>query len=118
MNWYVAKIIFRIASEGAQKPQFDEHMRLVAADSFEEAFLKARIIGISEEDAFLNHRNKMVKWEFINVAELHPVNELKDGTELYSSIHEVEEEADYVEQVHQRAVLMQTVQQSVFDCKV
>lgn len=108
MNWYIAKIVFRICCEGAQRLQFDEHIRLIAADNFDEAFLKARILGISEEDAFVNARNKPVKWEFINVAELYPITELKDGLEIYSTITEKEEATHYVHSVHQRAVFMQT----------
>ena len=108
MTWYIAKIIFRISSEGANKPQFDEHLRLVAANSFDEAFLKARMLGICGEDSFLNNRKKTVKWEFINVAELNAISELKDGSELYSRIHETDEAASYIHHVHQRAVFMQT----------
>ena len=114
MNWYVAKIIFRISNTGALRPQFDEHLRLVAAENFEEAFLKARIIGIQEEDSFMNDKQQPVKWEFINVADLYPVYRLSDGAELYSHIHETDEAADYIRQVHQRAVSMQTQEQSVF----
>jgi hypothetical protein len=108
MNWYIAKIVFSICSEGSQRPQFDEHIRLISADDFDEAFLKARVLGISEEDAFLNDRNKPVKWEFINVAELYPISELKDGSEIYSTITEKEEGGNYINAIHQRAIFMQT----------
>ena len=74
MNWYIAKVIFKITSgSSARKSQFDEHLRLVNAMSFEEALRKARIIGISEEDSFINDRHQPVKWEFVNVAELIPL---------------------------------------------
>jgi hypothetical protein len=108
MNWYIAKIVFRICSEGSQRPQFDEHIRLISAENFDEAFLKARILGISEEDAFMNNRNKPVKWEFINVAELFLIDELKDGSEIYSTITEKEEASNYIHTIHQRAIFMQT----------
>jgi hypothetical protein len=114
MNWYIAKIVFRICSEGSQKLQFDEHIRLIAADNFDEAFLKARILGISEEDAFMNTSNRPVKWEFINVAELYPISELKDGSEIYSTITEKEEASNYIHVVHQRAIFMQTKQRPLF----
>lgn len=114
MNWYIAKIVFRICSEGSKRLQFDEHIRLIAAENFDEAFLKARILGISEEDAFLNSSNKPVKWEFINVAELFPINDLKDGSEIYSTITEKEEAANYIHAVHQRAIFMQTKQRPQF----
>jgi hypothetical protein len=83
-------------------------LRLVSAQSFEEAFLKARILGINEEASFLNDRKQPVKWEFINVSELYPLSELKDGSEIYSQIHVAEEAREYIDQVHQRAVIMQT----------
>ena len=114
MNWYVAKIIFRICNEGSQKLQFDEHIRIIKAENFDEAFLKARILGISEEDAFMNTRNKPVKWEFINVAELYPISELKDGSEIYSTITEKEEASNYIHTVHQRAIFMQTSKRPQF----
>jgi hypothetical protein len=114
MNWYVAKIIFRICSEGSQRPQFDEHIRLIAADNFDEAFLKARMLGISEEDAFLNDKNRTVKWEFINVAELYAISELKDGSEIYSTITEKDEASNYIHNIHQRAIFMQTKERPLF----
>jgi hypothetical protein len=114
MNWYVAKIIFRICNEGSQKLQFDEHIRLIKADNFDEAFLKARILGISEEDAFMNTKNKQVKWEFINVAELYSISELKDGSEIYSMITEKEEASNYIHAIHQRAIFMQTKERPLF----
>ena len=110
MKWFVAKIIFKIYSEGARASQFDEHLRLIAASNFDEAFVKARVIGVSEEETLLTDRNKTLKWEFINVAELIPLSELKDGSEIYSSIHETSEGSSYIHHVHQRAVLMQTKQ--------
>ena len=114
MNWFVAKIIFRICNEGSRKLQFDEHIRLIKANNFDEAFLKARILGLSEEDAFMNNDNKPVKWEFINVAELYEINDLKDGSEIYSMITEKEESSNYIHSVHQRAIFMQTKERPLF----
>ena len=43
MNWYITKIVFKISAEGSSnKKQFDEQLRLVVAESKEEAFIKAR----------------------------------------------------------------------------
>jgi hypothetical protein len=74
------------------------------AESQEEAFLKARMIGLSEEDSFLNDHNKMVKWEFINVEEIRPIHHLEDGVEVYSRIYEMEEGKTHVNSIHQKAV--------------
>ena len=107
MKWFVAKLIFRICNVG--RPQFDEHLRLISAMNAEEALLKSRLIGISEEDSFLNENNETVKWEFVNVADLRPLDKLKDGAELYSCIREHDEHEciSYVRSVHQRAYEMQ-----------
>ncbi|MGC1244258.1 MAG: DUF4288 domain-containing protein [Chryseosolibacter sp.] len=107
MNWYISKIVFRISAENTRhKPQFDEQLRLIAADSEEEAFLKARTIGLSEEDSFLNDRQNTVKWEFINVSEIVPIKKLEDGMEIYSSIHETDEARSYIHCIHQKAIFL------------
>jgi hypothetical protein len=107
MNWYISKIVFSISSANTEhKPQFDEQLRLIAATSSEEAFLKARKIGLSEEDAYVNDRNNTVKWEFINVSEVIPLSTIADGMELYSSIHETEEANSYIHYVHQKAIFI------------
>lgn len=109
MNWYISKIVFKISAENTQhKPQFDEQLRLIAALSEEEAFLKARVIGISEEDSFLNDKMNRVKWEFINVAEIVPLKSLEDGVEIYSQIHETDEAKSYIHCVHQKAIFLRT----------
>jgi hypothetical protein len=115
MGWYIAKIIFQIRTgELGGKSQFDEHIRLIEADHFEEAFLKSRVLGLQEEASFLNHQRKTVAWEFVNVSEIIPLKELKDGQELYSQIHETEEAGHYIHFVHQKAVAMQLNQRPVF----
>ena len=115
MSWYIAKIIFQINNgRGSEKSQFDEHIRLIEADHFEEAFLKARILGIQEEAHFLNDHRLLVKWEFVNVAEITPLQELKDGQELYSQIHETEEAGSYINYVHRKAVELQLRPRPVF----
>jgi hypothetical protein len=107
MNWYVAKIIFRIAtSSGQEVAQFDEHLRLIQAESFEQAFIKARLIGITEEDVPSTHLDKSVQWEFVNISELIPLKELCDGLEVYSQIHETVEARSYVNLVHQKAAAL------------
>lgn len=105
MNWYLAKLVFSIsATDSDHKPQFDEQLRLIEADSTEKALLKARAIGIGEEDSFFNDKMKTVRWEFINVADLLPLKKIEDGMELYSRIHEADEAKPYINYVHQKAM--------------
>ncbi len=104
MNWYLAKIVYRIiCGEGDHTPQFDEQLRLIAATHEEEAFLKAQHIGREEEDCFQNTRRQQVSWQFINVAELYRLSELIDGAELYSTIRETDNADHYTDTVHRKA---------------
>lgn len=104
MNWYIAKVIFKIsAGPITNMSQFDEQLRLIEADSFEEAFLKARTLGITEEDHFMNDDLQSAKWEFVNVSEIIPLNELKDGLEVFSQIHETAEARTYMSHIHKKA---------------
>jgi len=107
MNWYIAKIVFGIHAENQTKKQFDEQLRLITARCPEEALLKARMIGIGEEDSFVNDRHQKVNWEFINVSELVPLKNLEDGVEVYSYIREMDEAKSYIKFVHHRAVELQ-----------
>ena len=104
MKWYLAKLVYRIiCGEGNHKPQFDEQLRLIYAEDNLHAFQKARTTGHREEDIFLNNSQKLVHWKFIDVPELHPLNELTDGAELYSRICEEDDADDYIKITHKRA---------------
>jgi hypothetical protein len=104
MKWYLAKIIFRITcGESDQSAQFDEQLRLIAAEDRAQAFEKAFDRGSRESDHFLNMENKPVRWTFINVAELHPLKEMSDGAELYSRVYEYDDADTYITNVHRRA---------------
>jgi Domain of unknown function (DUF4288) len=104
MNWYLAKMVFRIiCGDGQHTAQFDEQLRLVSAGSKEEAFHKAQSLGGKEEEIFFNQRQQLVQWQFISVSELYPLTELIDGAELYSRIEESEDPDSYLKFVHAKA---------------
>jgi len=107
MNWYVAKLVFRVISgDGNHHAQFDEQLRLINADSELMAFEKASHIGRANQDSFLNNRRQTVQWQFIDVAELNPINELTDGTELYYNIHEAPDADLYIAWAHHKSALL------------
>ena len=104
MNWYLSKLVYRIVcGEGKHLAQFDEQLRLIAAEDKEEAFRKAQSIGRNEEEVFYNSRQQIVKWEFVNISELYLLHELIDGAELYSRIEEKENADAYIYTVNQKA---------------
>jgi hypothetical protein len=104
MKWYLAKLVFRIiCGDGDHVPQFDEQLRLVGADNKEGAFRKAQSMGEKEQETFLNRKQQLVQWQFINVSELYHLSELIDGAELYSRIEERDNAEAYIYTVNQKA---------------
>ena len=109
MNTYLAKLIFNIDIEDSkQTSQFDEQIRLVEAQSLEEAFFKARSIGKQEEGTFMNTKNKKVNWKFIDVIELYALKDTKDGEQLYASTHETDDSDAFIQFTRQKSMLIQT----------
>jgi hypothetical protein len=104
MNWYLSKIIYQIISDqGKHMPQFDEQLRLIYAEDDLHAFQKARLLGEREEDNFMNKNNKPVLWKFIDVSEIHKLNNLVDGVEMYSKIREEEDAHFFIRTTKLRA---------------
>jgi len=104
MNWYLAKIVYRIiCGDGNHTPQFDEQLRLIHAADELHAFQKARRLGEKEQDSFLNAVEKPVHWKFIDVSELHKLDDLIDGAEMYSRIREEEDADIYIKITQMRA---------------
>jgi hypothetical protein len=104
MNWYLAKIVYRILSgTNTDDAQFDEQLRLVAAENKEQAFMKAQLMGAREEEVFFNANQQLVHWKFINVSELYKLAEMIDGAELYSRIEERGNADAYIETVNRKA---------------
>ncbi len=107
MNWYVAKLVFRVISgDGDHNAQFDEQLRLVNAETEQDAFKKAMLIGVSNQDSFLNNKKQPVQWQFIDVAEINQLNDLADGTELYYNIHEPADADLYIAWAHHKSALL------------
>lgn len=104
MNWYLAKLVYRIVcGDGDHLAQFDEQLRLVQAEDELQAFNKAQLIGTREQDCFQNRHMQLVQWKFLNVTELYELENLSDGAEVYSRIHEDEDGEKYQHTVHTKA---------------
>lgn len=97
MSWYIAQIVFRVVcGDGIHCPQFDEQQRLIRGRNDDEAFKKAQAIGRREADSFYNQNKKLVQWQYVAVASLTRLGDLKDGAELCSRIHEVDDADAYL----------------------
>jgi hypothetical protein len=108
MNSYLAKLVFNIRIDnGTENKQFDEQTRLVQANTIEAAFLKARALGKNHEESFVNKENHLVEWKFIDVTELYALNNAKDGEELYSTTHEIDNAGSFIKYVQDKSMLIQ-----------
>lgn len=111
MNWYLVKMVYRIiCGDGRHTPQFDEQLRLIVANKGSEAFDKAVAMGVKEQESFLNQKNELVQWQFVNVPEVYRLSKLMDGAEIYSRINEVEDPEAYTTFVHSKAGSIQNTQ--------
>ena len=104
MNWFLAKIIFRITcGSGKHTPQFDKQLRLIQAEDETKAFRKACLIGEQEQVSFRNQHEQLVQWQFINVSELYKLSALIDGAELYSRVEEIDDADHYIDVINKKA---------------
>lgn len=109
MNWYIAKIVYQIlVSNEKEAAQFEEQLRLIQADSRQEALEKAMNLGEQEESLFYNYRDEPVFWKFLDVPELHAVRELDDGLQLYSHLEQPEYADAYMALVQSKADSVRT----------
>jgi len=107
MKWYIAKIVFHInINHGEHHSQFDESVRLIEAESMNDAFHKARSIGKKEEVEFVNKMNELVEWKFIDVSDVYQLEELKHGSEVHSSTLVDYRSADYISMVRHKAQIL------------
>lgn len=104
MNWYLIKLVFSVISDKVKHtPQFDEQLRLISSQNLEEAFHKAKIIGLRNQDSFVNTDGKLVKWKFEAIIEILLIDEFKDGMQLYSSTHETEDSIQYLSFIEKKS---------------
>jgi hypothetical protein len=105
MNWYCTKLVFNIAVNNTENcKQFDEQLRLIAANNPTEAYYKAKLIGENEQLSFINSNNDYLQWNFIDVSEVNLLTEVKDGMQLYSTTFETENSVEYINDIKLRGL--------------
>ena len=108
MKKYLAKIVYQIVSnELTTQDQFDEQLCLIEARDAHEAFIKARLMGVKNEEEIDHESGYGVFWKFVDVPFLNELSTLIDGTELYSCISERDKEDGYAAFVKKRAADIQ-----------
>lgn len=108
MSLYLAKVVFKIVNtEPNSQMQFDEQLCMIEARNEHEAFIKARILGVKNEEEISNDDLRKVYWKFIDIPYLKALQEFEDGMEIYSCIKEAEATDGYENYVKQRAQQIQ-----------
>jgi len=108
MKKFLAKIIFNVNIDiGTDASQFDEQIRMILVYSLEEAFYKARVIGKKEEETFMDANNKLVSRQFIDVLEVYPLDEMKDGEQIYSNTHKIKDTGSFIKYIRQKSMEIQ-----------
>lgn len=108
MNTYLSKLVFNIVIDNKETQQFDEQIRVIQARDLESAFLKAKAVGKKEEETFLNEKNQQVRWKFIDVTDLYPLESYKDGEQIYSNTPEIPDGEAFIKYTHEKSLLIQT----------
>ena len=104
MNWYLAKLIYQVTiGEGNHVPQFDAQYRLIRADELDWAWEKATTMGRLGETIFANEKAEEVKWMFIAVEEICPIDSLEDGSQLYGSTIEPDDVDEFIRITRERS---------------
>lgn len=92
---------------GNNASQFDEQVRIIESHNLEDAFYKARAIGKREEETFLNADNQLVNWQFIDVADVYPLENVKDGDQVYSSTRKIKDTTSFISYIRQKSMEIQ-----------
>jgi hypothetical protein len=82
-KWYIAKVVEEITVEGDPRNVVHTNFLLIRADSPEEAYDKAFVLGKDDEDNYQNPSGKTVRVRFCGLSGLNVVHgDLEHGTEL------------------------------------
>jgi lactam utilization protein B len=83
MKNFLAKIVYQIVgAENLAVEQFDEQLCLIVARNSHEAFFKARMLGVKNEDEVITDRGHGLYWKFVDVPYIKELQSLMDGEEL------------------------------------
>lgn len=96
---YIAQLYFKIEMQGQKKSQFDCQVRMIEAESEEEAFFIAKGIGMTESSQFINSNGGLVKWEFVGITSVQEWKNSENGSMLFSNTIETEPNDEFLNYV-------------------
>lgn len=103
MNWFVAKLIFRVENHDSKYAQFDEQLRLIEAINADLALEMAHQIGLMQQEEITHNKSASVKWKFVAVTEIENIGDITHGKEIHYKITEPEQAEQYLALVQEKA---------------
>ncbi len=101
MKSYIAKLIFNVDINNSETAvEFEEQTRIIHANTLKEAWIKAKQIGEAEVCQWLNAKNELLRWLFIDVLEIIALDELQNGQQLYIQSRIENDNQDFKNYVH------------------
>ncbi len=98
MKWFCTKLVFQIQIESVNvSHQFDESIRMISAETIEEAYNKSYQLGIESQSSFFNLQGQQVDWKFIDVATIFEIENFSDGMEIFAVTIEETEPDRYID---------------------
>jgi hypothetical protein len=88
-RWFAASLLFRSIHSGNQCVDgalWEESVRLISAESVEEAQKKAEVLGRDAEVNYAVSENDNVRWIFVQIERIYEIQdeEIVHGSELFS----------------------------------
>jgi hypothetical protein len=96
MNWFIAKIVFKIEGKNQEFIQFDEQIRLLDAVNEDLALEMAHQFGLMQQDEVVAHVKGKLFWKFIGVTEINYLGEITNGTQVHCQINEPLNVSNYI----------------------
>lgn len=85
--WYSANLLFKsVHSTPDEDALWEESIRLIRADTVEDALEKAQILGERERTSYVAKPGDRVTWDFVQVERVFEISDelLSDGSEIFS----------------------------------
>lgn len=112
---FLARLLFCVkAEENGNCSEFDEQYRLIRSYNYDDALLKARMLGLHEQETIVSSKSGLIRWEFVDVAELYDLNTMGDGDQVYSSTVEVQDPQSYIEYIRRKSQALQVKHMTYF----
>ena len=83
-KWYISELVEQISVDGDPRNVVHKNLVLIRADSPEEAYQKALLLGREREISYENPAGKQVRFRFRGLSELNVISDSNENIEIGS----------------------------------